>query len=179
MRLLFIIAGSKYKGGTEILTANLFAKLNECGFECFLFSNNSYITTEEHIIPFPEKDFEQWINSKGNILNKLSGNYFSDTIFKKMVLEVIYNYGIDWVICHSLDMVSSLPIVSTCKTAQIYHWSIDGFEQTILSDIKKKQIYSLNIFHYAHFTCENGDGIGNTPWSIKILFSQIVLSLKY
>lgn len=138
MRLLFIIAGSKYKGGTEILTANLFAKLNECGFECFLFSNNSYITTEEHIIPFPEKDFEQWINSKGNILNKLSGNYFSDTIFRKMLLEVICNYGIDWVICHSLDMVSSLPIVGTCKTAQIYHWSIDGFEQTILSDIKNK-----------------------------------------
>lgn len=138
MRVLFLIAYSKYNGGTEILAANLFKSLQTRGCQCLLMSKNVFITNDEYKIPFPETDFSKYNQIKAQPWDKLLGGRFSNRVLCKMIERVAVENNIDWIICHTYGTHAALPSSDRFKTVQIIHWSVEGFESSILKSINNK-----------------------------------------
>ena len=151
MRILFLIAYSKYNGGTEILAANLFKSLQTRGCQCLLMSHNVFITTEENKVPFPEDDYLKYSRIKAKPWDKLFGGRFSNRILCRMIENVAVDYNVDWVICHTYGFHSALPSSDRFKTVQVIHWSVEGYESSIRRSINNKplpfRLVSWIIYH--------------------------------
>lgn len=153
MRILFLIAYSKYNGGTEILAANLFKSLQTKGCQCLLMSKNVFVTTEENIVPFPKEDYLKYSRIKTQPWDKLFGGRFSNRILCRMIENVAVDNNVDWIICHTYGDHAALPSSNRFKTAQIIHWSVEGYESSILKSIENKPLIQrlISRFIYANF----------------------------
>ena len=151
MRILFLIAYSKYNGGTEILAANLFKSLQTRGCECLLMSNNKFITTDEYKITFPEVEYSRYNHIKAQPWDKLLGGRFSNRVMRRMIEAAALENKIDWIICHTYGYQAALPVSQQFKTIQVIHWSIKGFESSILNSIRNKSLPQRLISWFAYY----------------------------
>lgn len=151
-KALFIVSDANYRGGTEILAFNLLNELNKNGVECLLLSIYRYHGHHPSVISFTEKDFGKWQFINKHPLNKLSGNCFSDWFLKRLVSKYVKAYNIDWVINHTYDLIGAIPHLENVRTAQIFNWSIDGYEDSLRSKLHQK---SWIAFWASKITLEN------------------------
>ncbi len=142
MRVLFLVSDANARGGTEILAYNLLDKLNSAGVDCYLLSRWQYKGDNPKVLSFSDADFQKWIGLSNNPLNKLLGNVFSDRFFKKIFCRFASELQVDWIINHTYDLVGTMPTNDGINTAQIFNWSVKGYEDNLRNEVNKKNFAS-------------------------------------
>ena len=137
MKVLFLISDANAHGGTEILAYNLLHELNAKGCECWLMSRWGYEGKDSRVVAMP-KGWQRVYNIVEKFpLNKLCGSCFSDWILRRQVKKMAKRLGCDWVVSHTYDLIAALPNKGF-KTAQVFNWSIKGYEEGLRRSIKGK-----------------------------------------
>lgn len=138
MKVLFVVSDSTAHGGTEILTFNLMRELQNLGIDCYLISRYIYNGENSHVLNMTPTQFSRYHRLLNNPLNKLLGNKLSDNFLKKVIRKIAYKVQVDWIINHTYDLCSAIPTDGPWKTAQVFHWSVVGYENNLKSVIHNK-----------------------------------------
>lgn len=138
MKVLFVVSDSTAHGGTEILTFNLMRELQNLGIDCYLISRYIYNGENSHVLNMTPTQFSHYHRLLNNPLNKLLGNKLSDNFLKKVIRKIAYKVQVDWIINHTYDLCSAIPTDGPWKTAQVFHWSVVGYENNLKSVIHNK-----------------------------------------
>lgn len=138
MKVLFVVSDSTAHGGTEILTFNLMRELQNLGIDCYLISRYIYNGENSHVLNMTPTQFSRYQRLLNNPLNKLLGNKLSDNFLKKVIRKIAYKVQVDWIINHTYDLCSAIPTDGPWKTAQVFHWSIVGYENNLKSVIHNR-----------------------------------------
>ena len=145
LRVLFVVSDSTAHGGTEILAFNLMHQLLDMGVDCFLLSRYMYDGDDKRVLNMEEKDYEHYQSLLHNPIDKLFGRRRSDAFFEEVIRKVATKYKADWIVNHTYDLCAAIPTEGKWKTAQVFHWSIKGYEQSVLYDIDKKCFFLRNL----------------------------------
>ena len=138
MKVLFIVSDSTAYGGTEILTFNIIHKLQELGVECFLISRYIYEGDETCVLNMGKEDYIRFWSLHNNPLNKLAGSKKSNLFFKEVIRKTATELHIDWIVNHTYDLCTAIPTDGLWRTAQVFHWSIKGYESSLKFNVKQK-----------------------------------------
>lgn len=138
-RILFIVSDANCRGGTEVLAFNLLNQLNRQGYDCWLLSRHIYHGTHSRVLSFEQNDYDKWHKLNDCHLNRIFGYALSDRFFKKLVNDIAIEYQVDWIINHTYDLISAIPVCNRYHSAQIFNWSVIGYEQTLLNSVSKKK----------------------------------------
>lgn len=138
MKILFTVADANLRGGTEILAFHLLHELNACGVECRLLSVAPYRGDDPMVVSFAKSDYEEWARLLANPLNKLKGCDRSDARLCQLIADKAEELGAEWIINHTYDMSAAIPTDGRWKTAQVFNWSIRGYESSLEKIILKK-----------------------------------------
>lgn len=138
MKVLFIISDANCRGGTEVLAFHLLDRLNQEGHECWLLSRHPYHGAHSKVISVSAFEYTLLRKLSKNPINKLIGGYIYDLLFREVVKRIAKAYKIDWVINHTYDLINALPRSKSFKTAQIYNWSIKGYEASLQHSLNNK-----------------------------------------
>ena len=149
MSLLFIVSDANRHGGTEILTKNILNTMREEGYDCYLFSLHYYEGTDPKIFSLTKEQYKTFMTIFNSPVNKLLGRKESDQYVKSFVESFVSKNRIDWVINNSHDLIGVLPSVNNVKTAHVFHWSVEGYEDVILRDVDKKNVLIRSVSRWA------------------------------
>lgn len=138
MKVLFVVSDSTAHGGTEILTFNLMRELQNSGVDCYLISRYIYNGENSHVINVTQAEFSRYRQMLNSPLNKITGNRHSDTYLKEVIRKVAKELQVDWIVNHTYDMCAAIPTDGPWQTAQVFHWSVEGYENNLKSVIQKK-----------------------------------------
>lgn len=138
MKILFIISDANLKGGTELLAFNLLHELNRNGIACKLLSINIYIGNDPNVMSLSHIAAKKYCMLFNSSIDKLSGHIFSDTFLRKQIHKIASDGGFDWIVNHTYDLCAAIPQYGGIKTAQVFNWSIVGYEKTIIHNIRQK-----------------------------------------
>lgn len=138
MKVLFVVSDSTAHGGTEILTFNLMRKLQNSGVDCYLISRYIYNGENSHVINMTQAEFSRYRQMLNSPLNKITGSRISDMYLKDVIRKVAKELQVDWIVNHTYDMCAAIPTDGLWQTAQVFHWSVDGYEKNLKSVIQKK-----------------------------------------
>ena len=142
MKILFLVSDANARGGTEILAYNLLDRLNSVGVECYLLSRWPYKGNDVRVLSFSDTDFKKWHRFSKNPISKLMGNALSDRFFKKNIYKIASDLQVDWIINHTYDLIGAMPTNSDISTAQIFNWSVKGYEDNLKNEVDKKNFAS-------------------------------------
>ena len=148
MKVLFVVSDSTAHGGTEVLTFNLMHELQRQGVDCYLISRNLYKGENTHVLNMEHTELSHYRKLLNSPLNKITGNRHSDTYLKNVIRIVAKELQVDWIVNHTYDMCAAIPMDGPWKTAQVFHWSIDGYESNLKSVVQQKSFLNriLSIF---------------------------------
>lgn len=149
MRVLFVVSDSNRRGGTEILAFNLLHSLNETGIECYLISCYKYLGTNQRVLSFSDEDCCRLARLSSSVTNKLRGGKSYDTLFSQLLRQVVIEKSIDWIVNHTYDLIAAIPKVDGVNTAQIFNWSVPGYEATLFKATRTKALISGWIARFA------------------------------
>lgn len=138
MKVLFVVSDSTAHGGTEVLTFNLMYELQRQGVDCYLISRNLYKGENTHVLNMEHTELSHYRKLLNSPLNKITGNRHSDTYLKNIIRIVAKELQVDWIVNHTYDMCAAIPFDGPWKTAQVFHWSIDGYESNLKSVVQQK-----------------------------------------
>lgn len=138
MKVLFVVSDSTAHGGTEILTFNLMRELQNSGVDCYLISRYIYNGENSHVINMTQAEFSRYRQMLNSPLNKITGSRISDTYLKEVIRKVAKDLQVDWIVNHTYDMCAAIPTDGLWQTAQVFHWSLEGYENNLKSVIQKK-----------------------------------------
>lgn len=138
MKVLFVVSDSTAHGGTEILTFNLMRELQRAGVDCYLISRYIYDGDNSHVLNMTQTGFLRYRQLLNSPLNKLLGNRLSDNFLKDVIRKIAYKMKVDWIVNHTYDLCSAIPTDGPWKTAQVFHWSVEGYENNLKSVIQNK-----------------------------------------
>lgn len=138
MKILFTVADANLRGGTEILAFHLLHELNACGVECRLLSVAPYRGDDPMVVSFAKSDYEEWARLLANPLSKLKGCGSSDARLCQLIAAKAEELGAEWIINHTYDICAAIPTDRRWKTAQVFNWSIRGYESSLENIIRKK-----------------------------------------
>lgn len=140
MKVLFLVSDANARGGTEILAYNLLDRLNSIGVDCYLLSRWQYKGDNPKVLSFSDVDFQKWLKISNSPINKLFGNVFSDRFFKKIFFRLASEFQVDWIINHTYDLIGAVPTADNIRSAQIFNWSVKGYEKNLKYEVSKKNI---------------------------------------
>lgn len=138
MKILFTVANANLRGGTEILAFHLLHELNATGAECRLLSVEPYKGEDPMVLSFSDVQNNHWAQMAVNPLNKLNGNNSSDAYLRQLISMKAEELGAEWIINHTYDICAAIPTDGKWKTAQVFNWSIRGYESSLEKIIRKK-----------------------------------------
>lgn len=138
MKVLFVVSDSTAHGGTEILTFNLMCELQRLGVKCYLISRNLYEGDNQFVLNMGQAELLRYRKLLNSPLNKITGSRISDTYLKEVIRKVAKDLLVDWIVNHTYDMCAAIPTDGLWQTAQVFHWSVDGYEKNLKSVIQKK-----------------------------------------
>lgn len=175
MRVLFVISNINNRGGTEILAFNLLDKLNEYGVEAWIISEYKYIGVHPRVLSFSDNEYGMLSCIKVNIFNKLCGNRQYDACLASLIADKAKSLNVDWIINHTYDLIGALPTLSGVRTAQIFNWSVNGYESDILklASAKKWPLSILSRFSLAKSISRWHKAIQNMDRLIALTHSAI------
>lgn len=79
-----------------------------------------------------------------------AAEFRADGSLKKEIARVAAEYGADWIVNHTYDLCADVPTVGPWKTAQVFNWSVAGYEAVYLRGIKAKP-FVRRFLSYAKF----------------------------
>ena len=134
--MLFLVGNAKQNGGTEVLARNLCTALNARGVESRLLSADELVPS---------------CNGIWTVIDKLLGGRLTDKRLAKAVAVEAKAWGADWVVGHTYDYVAAIPAGGSWKIAQVFNWSICGYEKGYRSYINNKRGISrlLSLWSFA------------------------------
>lgn len=138
MKILFLVSDANCKGGTEILAYNLLHELNRKGLECKLLSRWVYTGDDPDVISLPADKAARYCNLVNSPIDKLCGHKFSDAYIKKEIEKIAVEGRFDWIVNHTYDLCAAILQIEGVKTAQIFNWSIPGYEKVLSGNIAAK-----------------------------------------
>lgn len=138
MKVLFVVSDSTAHGGTEVLTFNLMHELQRQGVDCYLISRNLYKGENTHVLNMEHTELSHYRKLLNSPLNKITGNRHSDTYLKNVIRIVAKELQVDWIVNHTYDMCAAIPMDGSWKTAQVFHWSVEGYERNLKSVVQQK-----------------------------------------
>lgn len=138
MKVLFVISDSTAYGGTEILTFNIMHKLQELGVECFLISHTIYKGDETCVLNMSNEDYARFQSLHNNPLNKFTGRKKSNRFFKEVIRRMATELCVDWIVNHTYDLCAAIPTDGLWRTAQVFHWSVKGYEGSLKLNVQQK-----------------------------------------
>lgn len=136
MRVLFMVSNANCSGGTEILALNIISALDQQGVESFLFSRHYYEGNDKRTFSLSKKEYKIYCEIWNSPIDKLLGGRISNYYIRKRLSNFVKKKNIDWVVNHAHDMIAMIP--KSTKSAQVFNWSIEGYENTIFSEINKR-----------------------------------------
>lgn len=142
MRVLFVVADANLRGGTEILAFHLLHEMNKTGIECRLLTVTPYRGEDPMVESFSVDEYDKWANIQADPFNKLMGSGRSDNYLRHLIASKAEELGAEWIINHTYDICAAIPTDSKWKTAQVFNWSIRGYEDSLQSIILKKRFTS-------------------------------------
>ena len=122
-------------GGTEIVAFNILNELRRLGVDCYLLSLYIYEGDNSYVLNMDKADYDIYHSLLRNPVNKLLGSRLSNLYFKRIVSKVAKKYQVDWIINHTYDLCPAIPISKDWNTAQVLHWSINGYENNLSSKV--------------------------------------------
>lgn len=140
MKVLFTIANANLRGGTEILAFNLLHELNAAGMDCWLLSVVPYQGQDSRVVSFADDDYRTWERLQAKPENKLAGSARSDALLRSLIEAKAAELKVEWIINHTYDICAAIPTDGKFKTAQVFNWSIRGYEDSLTVIIRKKGI---------------------------------------
>lgn len=138
MKVLFVVSDSTAYGGTEILAFNIIHKLQELGVECFLISRYIYKGDKTCVLNMSKEDYVRYQSLHNNPLNKLAGRKKSNHFFKEVIRKTATELHVDWIVNHTYDLCAAIPTDGFWRTAQVFHWSVKGYECNLKLNIRQK-----------------------------------------
>lgn len=138
MKILFVVSDANCNGGTEILAYNLIHELNRNGLECKLLSRWVYTGDDPNVISLPADTAARYCKIAHNPIDKFCGHQFSDSFIKKEIEKIVVEGHYDWIVNHTYDLCAAIPQIDGIKTAQVFNWSIPGYEKVLLGNISAK-----------------------------------------
>ena len=146
MDILYILADANLQGGTEILTFNLMHALRVEGIDCQILSIKPYIGSNNYVISLSRDEYNHWNNKATTIFDKLSFCKESDKILTEILRKKFQEYKPTILVNQTYDIITALPI--DLKVAQVFNWSIRGYENSIINKIRKKGLLGRCISLY-------------------------------
>lgn len=135
MKVLFLVSDANCHGGTEILAYNLLHELNGIGIECELLSRWVYHGDDPDVLSLPADKAEKYCKIINSPIDKLFGHCFSDKFFKREIERIAVDGGYNWIVNHTYDLCAAIPQIAGVKTAQVFNWSIPGYEKVLSCNI--------------------------------------------
>lgn len=139
-KVLFVIEDANLSGGTEIQAFNLLDSLNARGITSILLSIKPYYKNNKNVISLSELDYARWKRVQRSFLNKVIGGGLADDILSSFIKENALRFNVKWVISHTYDLIGAIPCNEKFRTAQIFNWSICGYESSLMLQCSKKPI---------------------------------------
>lgn len=137
MDILFVVEDANLRGGTEILTFNLEHSLNARGANVKILSLVPYQGDEDGVISLSDGEYKRWSICRKSILDKLCFCLFSDFVLRKILCTKMRELRPQLLVNQTYDIITALP--PRKNVAQVFNWSIKGYEASLLSSIDKKQ----------------------------------------
>lgn len=135
--ILFVVEDANLRGGTEILTFNLVHSLNTSGANVRVLSLVPYQGDESSVISLSDSEYRKWSNLRNSFLDKLCFCLFSDFVLRKILRAKIRELRPQLLVNQTYDIITALP---ACENiAQVFNWSIKGYEDSLLTSIEKKR----------------------------------------
>lgn len=111
-------------------------ELNSKGFECNLLSSWVYRGDNPDMISLPAESAHKYVKMKRNLMDSLMGHMFYDGYLKRAIATIVKEGHYDWIVNHTYDLSAAIPQIEGVKTAQIFNWSIPGYEATVSCNIR-------------------------------------------
>lgn len=138
MKLLFVVENANLRGGTEILTFHLLSALRAVGENVYVLSIVPYVGKEPYVISLDEDEYVRWKTTSLSLSNKFLFSIPSDRILRKILTDKLCEYDPCLLVSQTYDLITALPI--ECNVAQVFNWSIVGYEESLGQIINKKRI---------------------------------------
>lgn len=176
--ILFIVENANLSGGTEILTFNLMNAMRERGMNVIILSIIPYTGNYDNIISLEYVDYKSWNNIDNSIYNKLAFCILSDRVLCNILCRKIKELQPKLVINQTYDIITALPLKSN-NIAQVFNWSIIGYEQSVRNIISQKDIITrlLSSFYIFGLSLRRHNILNKIPKSI-ILTQAATKELK-
>ena len=137
---VFLIEDLNLLGGTEIQTINVANGLNSIGVPAIILSLNKYEGDCKYVVSFDNVELNTYRQVFESTKNKLLINKMSDAYLRKVLLNKLHEMGCKVLVNQTYDLVSALPFDSDIKIIQVFHWSLEGYEKTLIDAAKKKSL---------------------------------------
>lgn len=135
---LFLVANANLRGGTEIQTINISHALIEAGYRVKVLSIVPYDGNDKTILSFEFHLYQRYEKKTQSLPNKLCADYFSDKYLAKLLRTFTATYQPRILVNQTYDLIHILPFGDNYRIAQVFNWSILGYEKSIQQIIHKK-----------------------------------------
>lgn len=136
MDILFLVENANLRGGTELLTIKLMHALQAAGKECKILSITP-CSGDDDILSLSQEEYRYWQGKATSILNKMTFCKGSDRFMERLIRKKIREYQPAILVNQTYDLITALP--TDLNVAQVFNWSIRGYEDAINRNVRKKR----------------------------------------
>lgn len=129
-------------GGTEIMALNLMEAMNSSDLKCRILSLIPYKGDDENILSFHQSAVKPYLQIAKSPIYKLLAPQKHSHILKNLLSNVVETIQPKLLINFTYDLLPATP-ENNGKTQMcgIFHWSVYGYEQSIIKQIKHKPFF--------------------------------------
>ena len=150
--VIIFIHNINLRGGTEIMALNLMNAMNSSDLNCRILSLIPYKGNDEHILSFHQSAIKHYLQIAASPICKLFAPQKHLNILKNLLSGVLETIQPKLLINFTYDLLPATP-ENNGKTQMcgIFHWSVSGYEQSIIKQIRHKPFF-LRYISAALFT---------------------------
>ena len=131
-KYVFLIEALTNNGGQEIQTINLVNALNEIGVDTVIFSLWSYEGDCKYVRTLSGGEYNDLKKISNSKINKLSFDKKLDSYIRNILLVKLREIGCKVLVNQNHEFAHVLPFGSDIKVLQVLHWSICGYEDSLI-----------------------------------------------
>lgn len=117
-------------GGTEIVALNLKQGLCDAGISTIILTLEEYDGDEAGIVSISEKDRTKYDIKQCPLVNKLFPKRYNDSI-KRCLKDFCLRYHVKALLNYTYENLVVLPTEGDFRTIGVYHWSVEGYEESL------------------------------------------------
>lgn len=134
-------------GGTEIVALNLKNALCAAEMQTIILSMEEYAGNDTDIVSVDNTDKTKYGIRPRSFSDKLFPKR-QDNAVKRFLSDFCDKHHVKALINFTYENLSVLPTGMDCKTIVVYHWSVSGYEQSLLKIIDRKSFPARLISNY-------------------------------